>query len=124
MDEGDQMKVIDLNIIKDDFTKLFDSISKEIDRINKSKGFHKKWNNAEKIALMHSELSEALEATRKTVLQRDEHCESFLNLEVELADCIIRIMHFGYKNKLRVADALIAKVQYNNTRPYMHEKKF
>ena len=48
-----------------------------------------------KIALMHSELSEALEAVRKG-RPKDQHLPERDNLTVELADCVIRIMDFSY----------------------------
>ncbi|MCP5006494.1 MAG: hypothetical protein GY941_21530 [Planctomycetes bacterium] len=81
-------------------------------------------STAECIALMHSELSEALEAARYDN-PTDEHCGLFGNLEVELADCIIRIMDFCEHAGLNLADALVAKAEYNKDRDYKHGgKKF
>jgi NTP pyrophosphatase (non-canonical NTP hydrolase) len=80
-------------------------------------------NIGECIALMHSELSEALEAARHGN-PVDEHCPGFGNLEIELADCIIRILDFCDAHKLLIQEAVDAKMAYNFTRPFKHNKRF
>jgi len=75
------------------------------------------------IALMHSELSEALEALRNNAVS--DKLPEFHGVEEELADTIIRIMDYAEHNNLRVAEALEAKVKYNKNRTYKHGgKKF
>lgn len=73
-----------------------------------------------KIALMHSELGEATEGVRKP--HADEHCAAFTSEEVELADTIIRIFDYAGAFGLRLEEALLEKMFYNEGRPYKHGK--
>lgn len=77
-------------------------------------GEWKNLNVGERIALMHSELSEAFEAHRKDLM--DDHLPHRKGLEVELADAVIRIFDFAGAENLDLAGAIIEKLQYNRTR--------
>lgn len=80
-------------------------------------------NDGEMIALMHSELSEALEAVR-VGNPPDNHIPEFSGMAAEFADCIIRIMDTAHVRKLRIAEAIIAKMAFNATREHRHGKAF
>ncbi len=71
-------------------------------------------NVGEVIALMHSELSEALEADRKSLM--DDKLPHRKGIEVEFADCIIRILDTGAALGLDVPGAIIEKNRYNRER--------
>lgn len=82
-------------------------------------------NDGEMIALMHSELSEALEFLRKSPDAKDDHLPEVLGVAAEMADVVIRIMDTAKKRGWNVAEAIIAKTEYNKNRPYKHGgKKF
>jgi hypothetical protein len=74
----------------------------------------------DQVALIHTEVSEAYEGYRKD--KPDEHCPEFMALEVELADALIRIADMAYGMKLRLPQAVAAKMKYNQTRAD-HSKK-
>ena len=73
-----------------------------------------KRNFGEVVALMHSELSEALEADRKGLM--DDKLPHRDGREVEFADCIIRILDTGAALGLDVPGAFIEKNRYNKLR--------
>lgn len=79
-------------------------------------------NIGEAIALMHSELSEGLEADRAGN-PPDDKVPEFSGLEAELADTVIRILDLAAGKKLRVVSAIYAKAERNKTRAYKHGGK-
>jgi hypothetical protein len=121
--------------------QAFAQLMHEAHRNAVSKGF---WANktpeshaGEKVALMHSELSEALEAIRvgrwsaaprpataketeqggvKEVLEE--------GADAELADVLIRVFDFCAAAKLDLTGALLAKLEKNRDRAHMHGKRF
>jgi NTP pyrophosphatase (non-canonical NTP hydrolase) len=93
--------------------------------IAKSKGWwDEKRGIPELIALMHSELSEALEEYRdgESLNLRFEDGKP-LGFTVELADVLIRIFDMAGKYDLDLDYALNEKIKYNTTRNYRHGNK-
>jgi NTP pyrophosphatase (non-canonical NTP hydrolase) len=107
---------------KEEFLMSWPELEAEVHAIAVEKGW---WdaerNNGEMIALMHSELSETLEALRQPHMS--EKIPLYHAVEEELADVIIRIMDFAYQRNYNVPSAILAKIEYNKTRPVKHGGK-
>ena len=69
---------------------------------------------AEKLALIHSEVSEAMEGARKNLM--DDKLPHRKMLEVELADAVIRILDLAGALQLDLAGAIQEKLAYNAVR--------
>lgn len=70
---------------------------------------------AEKLALVHSEVSESLEGHRKGMM--DSHLSSRPAIEVELADAVIRIADLAGALNLDLGGAITEKMSFNAQRP-------
>jgi NTP pyrophosphatase (non-canonical NTP hydrolase) len=106
------------------FVESFNEMCGEVNDLARRNGF---WDDspstAEKIALCHSELSEALEADRHKN-PPDDKISEFTGMEAELADLVIRTMDLAAQRNLRLGEAIIAKHKFNLTRPYKHGKSY
>jgi NTP pyrophosphatase (non-canonical NTP hydrolase) len=79
-------------------------------------------NFGELIALCHSELSEALEGHRKNL--QDDKLPHRKMVEVELADCIIRILDIAAGFDMDIHGAYAEKMIYNaNREDHRHENR-
>lgn len=76
-----------------------------------------------KIALIHSELSEALEALRKDI-ENDDKIPEYSGYEAEMADTLIRVLDLAGFSRLNLGGAFKRKLEFNTTRGYKHGKKF
>jgi NTP pyrophosphatase (non-canonical NTP hydrolase) len=91
-----------------------------------SKGFYDPPPSVEqRLCLIHSEVSEALEAFRagelETSLNETGKPEGFPS---ELADVVIRICDFAGHLGIDLEKEIRLKSDYNETRPHKHGKRF
>ena len=97
---------------------MLNELAAEIGEIARSKGFNEHDENplyvALKLALIHSEVSEALEADRIG----DSH-----NLEEELADIIIRTLNLTDWLECDIDNIIRWKIEINRTREHKHGGK-
>lgn len=80
---------------------------------------------AQKIALMHEELSELLGAMRSGNPTAPCKKVPVINaMEEEAADLLIRLVDFCGEVGIRLGVATLLKMEYNAGRPHMHGKRF
>ena len=107
----------------DQIKTLFKELGEEIIKINTANGWNvtkpEEWESSDYkvpaiLALIHSEVSEALEAFR----HKDK--ENFVE---EMADVIIRCLDCTEGLKVDIGDAILKKLEKNKSRGYKHGGK-
>lgn len=114
-----------LAVLGPHFTSLLEGYTAQVFTAMSANGF---WqgeqdNFGSKTALVHSELSEMLEANRKSV-QADDKIPEFTGEEAEAADTIIRLLDMAGRYQWRLGEAITAKMLHNLSRPYKHGKGY
>lgn len=123
-------------------TAMFlDAMEKLQERAHENSVKHGFWTGTEndniptKLCLIHSEVSEWLEAFRKnpnadcgkniTLLdgKHPDGCRSITAEEEEAADIFIRLLDLCQKRGIDLARVTLAKMHYNESRPMMHGGK-
>ncbi len=99
-------------------------LCRECHRISRDRGWYDEGerNFGELIALVHSELSEALEAYRDGD-PPDKHLPHLSSVQVELADTLIRVFDLAEYLDIDLEMAVIDKMEFNKTREYRHGGK-
>lgn len=121
---------------------MLNNLANEIYNNNVDKGFYDQpMPIASRLALIHSEVSEALEADRKELhslvdikeLVKYENDDAFVKhflstvkdtFEDELADALIRVLDLAASGGIDIESHVLAKIRYNKTPPYKHGKKY
>lgn len=115
----EEAKSAPTTVIDGNFATIINTAAALIHEENRAKGFWGKQRGfPEVIALIHSELSEALEADRKSL--QDDKLPHRLGAEVELADALIRILDAAAGFNLDIGAAIVEKLAFNRSRPNMH----
>lgn len=83
--------------------------------------YAKKLITSQRLALMHSELSEGLEADRKDLM--DDKLPQYKGVHVEAVDALIRILDFLADEKVDIDAIVEAKNNFNQKREVMHGGK-
>lgn len=108
---------------------MLNDLAEITNQIADSKGFTRgRRTFGDVIALVHSELSEALEEFRdghdlQEIYYNPDNPFKPEGIPIELADAIIRIVQFCGEKDIDIDLAVELKIEYNRTRPHMHGGK-
>lgn len=123
---------------------MLNNLANQVHQNARSKGFFNDEKNiGEMLCLIHSEVSEALEADRKhnycipsfdcatmnTIIDDVLFKETYAhyakgNFEEEMADIIIRVLDMCVFKNIDIDAHVAAKMRYNSLREYKHGKKY
>lgn len=114
--------------MNDEQRRAFNDIIHECYDNSVAHGFHDytkdaPFNVPEKLALIHSEVSEALEDYRSDDMKEKlTETGKPVGFPSEIADIVIRVFDLAGKMGLDLTGAIERKMAYNRSRPYKHGK--
>lgn len=118
---GSMSEVIELD---EDSNVSFSDLKAMVYRLNKSKGWYDSVRSfGEDCALLHSEVSEALEAYRDGLVSSTDEKGKPLGVGSELADVLIRLLDTSNRYGINLMHEFSRKMEYNWTRPERHGGK-
>lgn len=104
---------------------LIKVLQKHIWDFAEEKGFHKDFDLAKKLLLVHSEISEAAEDLRTGKMETYiDSTGKVCGFPSELADTIIRILDIAEQLGIDMEEAINSKMKYNFVRNYDDAKRF
>lgn len=103
-------------------------LSRKAHKFACDKGFWPTWSPAQPemcearaIGLIHSEVSELMEAHRQEIGDPEEHKQ---RMAEEMADIIIRVADLAGGFDIDLEQAVDDKMRYNASRPWKHGKRY
>ncbi len=124
---GDRISAVSEDFLKKHMLPLgIGLLSGSIHDLHVKKGFYVEDRSVSHLmGLVMTELAEIVEDDRKFESDRkSEKIPEFTKEEEEVADAIIRLLDFAGHRMLRIGAAIVAKHEYNATRPPLHGKRY
>jgi hypothetical protein len=118
--------------VSDRDTVTLDEWAEIINQNNENLGWNVKRSEAEWAALAHTEISEYYEEFRNgheardiyyNQVDKDSKNNKPEGQAIEMADLLIRTLHWFAQNGMSPSYCVALKMQYNTTRPFRHGEK-